>query len=211
LLALLKVRRSVGAPPKKRSGRVANPLIQLGLEFLPLVAFFVANRRLGIFGATAVFIAATFVAVAACWLLLRRVSPILLFNAALVAVFGGLTLVLHDSVFIKVKPTIDYAMFAGVLAFGLRSDRLFLRNALGMAFPDLGERAWRVLTCNWAIFFAVMAVANELVWRTASTDIWVIYRVWVPTGATLSCAILHVPYLLRADNTPVDPYDRRSR
>lgn len=187
------------APVEKRASVAANPLVQLGIEFLPLVVFFVANRLLGIFGATAVFIAATFVAVAVCWLLLRRVSPILLFNAVLVAVFGGLTLVLHDSLFIKIKPTVDYAMFAGVLAFGLLTKRLFLRNALGMAFPDLGERAWRVLTRNWAIFFTVMAAANELVWRSMPTDTWVTYRVWVPTSATLACAMLHVPYLIRAD------------
>lgn len=203
-------RKFVATPVRKLTSRTTNPLFQLSIEFLPLAAFFIANRFLGIFGATAVFVAATFLAVAACWLLLRRLSPVLLFNAALVTVFGGLTLVLHDAVFIKVKPTVDYAMFAGVLAFGLLTNRLFLRSALGMAFPDLAERAWRILTRNWTVFFAMMALANELVWRNVPTDTWVAYRVWVPTTATLVCALLHIPYLVRADTVQLTETDKRS-
>lgn len=193
--------RDVTEPaPAAAVRREPNALVLLAIEFLPLLAFFVANQPLGIFVATGVFMGATAVCLILSVLLARRVSPILLFNAVLVAVFGGLTLVLHDSVFIKVKPTVDYAMFGAVLLFGLFTDRLFLRNALGMTFSELGTRQWRVLTRNWAMFFMGMAIANEVAWRTVSTDNWVAFRTWVPMLATSLFGLAHVPYLLASED-----------
>ena len=89
-------------------------------------------------------------------------------SGGLVLVFGGLTLYFHDQRFIQMKPTLVYLMFAAVLAFGLATGRPLLQALLGAAYPGLTEAGWRKLTRNWALFFAAMAVANEVVWRSAS-------------------------------------------
>jgi intracellular septation protein len=180
--------------------KFTDDLMVMALEFLPLVVFFVMNRLSGIYQATAVFMVATAICVGVSIWLTRAVSPLLVFNTAMVAVFGGLTLVLHDSLFVKLKPTVDYAMFASVLLFGLAKDRLFLKTALGITFPGLHDLAWRVITRNWALFFFAMAIANEVVWRSTDTDTWVTYRVWVPPASTLLFGLIHIPYLMRDED-----------
>lgn len=188
--------------------KLTNDLVAMALEFFPLVVFFVTNRLSGIYQATAVFMVATAICVAVSFWLTRAISPLLIFNTAMVAAFGGLTLALHNSLFVKLKPTVDYAMFASVLLFGLAKNRLFLKTTLGFTFPDLHDRAWRIITRNWALFFLAMAIANEVVWRATGTDTWVAYRVWVPPAVTLLFGLLHIPYLLRNDDGTEESIER---
>lgn len=192
-------------PHRQEPGAGARLLIDLG----PLVVFFAANAWRGIFAATAAFMIAIAVSMIVSKLKYRHVSPLLWFSAAMVIVLGGITLWLHDETFIKIKPTIYYALVAGTLAAGLATGRNFLRLLLGTAYPGLSERGWTLLARNWAAFFAVMAVVNELVWRNSSTDFWVAFKLWGFLPATFLFALANVPMLMRhgmqLDKAKADP------
>ena len=152
---------------------------------------------LKIFVATGAFMAAMVAALVFAAIRYRYVSPLLLFSAVMVVVLGGLTIWLHNETFIKIKPTIYYALVAGLLAFGLATGRPLLKVVLGSTYPGLDEEGWRKLTRNWAIFFAIMAVVNESVWRNTSTDFWIAFKLWGAIPATLLFAIANVPMLIR--------------
>ena len=171
--------------------------MRLALDLGPLLLFFLANAKFGIFVATAIFIAAILVAMAVSFALVRHVTALQMFSAFMVIVMGGLTIWLHDETFIKLKPTIYYVFVSGLLSFGLATGRPLLKNVLGTAYPGLSEEGWRKLTRNWALFFAAMAVANEMVWRNSSTSFWVGYKLWGAIPATLLFALANVPMLMR--------------
>jgi intracellular septation protein len=173
-----------------------NPFLKIALDLGPLLVFFVANAIGGIFTATAVFMLAMAVTLGIGFAVERRLSPVALMTGALVLVFGGLTLWLSNDLFIKIKPTILYAMFAAVLLGGLVADRLLIKYVLGQTMR-LPETAWRALTWRWSAFFLVLAVANEFVWRTYTTDTWVAFKVWVVFPLTLIFALLQAPYISR--------------
>ncbi|MFZ5610197.1 MAG: septation protein A [Pseudomonadota bacterium] len=175
----------------------ANPWLKLAVEFGPLLVFFLANWKAGIFAATAAFMAAMAVAIAYTFATTRKVPPILWVNGAVVGVFGGLTLALEDALFIKLKPTIVNLLFAGALGVGLVFDRPFLKMLFGPAFPPLTDAGWRRLTINWALFFCVLAGLNEVVWRNFSTDFWVGFKVWGIMPLTLVFALSQVPVMLK--------------
>ena len=147
----------------------------LALDYGPLLLFFLTNflapvpSLLRIFYATGVFMVAMIVSMLISQLRYRHISPMLWFSGIMVVIFGGLTIWLHNETFIKIKPTIYYAVVAALLLFGLLTGRNLLKVVLGTAYPGLRERGWHLLTRNWIGFFAVMAVLNELVWRTTST------------------------------------------
>src|SRR6202044_905041 len=141
-----------------------NPLLKLALDLGPLALFFFANSRYGIFVATGAFMVAVLAALAVSYVLTRHLPIMPVVTAVIVVVFGGLTLILHDATFIKVKPTIIYALFGVGLIGGL----IFKKPLLGVVFDSLfhlTEEGWRKLTWRWAIFFFLLAVLNEIVWR----------------------------------------------
>jgi intracellular septation protein len=170
---------------------------RLAIDLGPLVIFFVVNWWSGIFAATGAFMVAIAVAMGVSKLRYRHISPILWFSGVMVLLLGGITIWLHDETFIKIKPTIYYVMVGSLLLFGLATRRNLLKLVLGSAYPGLSERGWQLLTRNWAIFFLVMAVVNELVWRTTSTDFWVGFKLWGFLPATFLFAIANVPMLMR--------------
>ena len=147
--------------------------------------------------ATVAFIIATVVAMIVSKAKLGRVSPMLWLSGGLVVVFGALTVYFRDPRFIQMKPTIVYLAFAAVLAFGLVTGRPLLEGLLGTAYPGLTGDGWRKLTRNWAVFFVVMAAANEVIWRALGWDVWVLYKLWVAIPVTLVFAGANVPMLLR--------------
>ena len=170
---------------------------RLGLDIGPLILFFAANAKFGIFVATGIFIVAILAAMMVSLALTRRVTALQLFSGVMVVVMGGLTLWLHNEAFIKIKPTIYYVFVALILGYGLMSGRQVLKSVLGSAYPGLDAVGWTKLTRNWAIFFAAMAVANEAVWRNSSTDFWIGYKLWGAIPATLLFALANVPMLMR--------------
>ena len=175
-----------------------HPGLKLVLDLGPLVAFFAANSRWGIFAATAVFMAAALTALAVAYALTRRIAVMPLVTAFVVVVFGGATLVLHDETFIKLKPTIIYVLFGTVLLGGLA----FKKPLLGMVFDsvfDLTEEGWRKLTLRWALFFFFLAALNEIVWRTQTTDFWVSFKLFGVVPLTLVFGALQYPLLVKYD------------
>jgi intracellular septation protein len=167
-------------------------LIELG----PLLVFFAGNALGGIYAGTAAFMVATLVSLAASRIRHQKVPVMLLVTGVIVMVFGGLTLFLHDETFIKLKPTIVYTMFAGLLAAGLIFKKPLLELLFGSAFT-LTEEGWRQLTFRWIAFFAAMAIVNELVWRNVTTDTWVSFKVFGFLPLTFLFALAQVPLIQR--------------
>ncbi len=181
------------ADKQEAPGAGARLLIDLG----PLVVFFAVNFWRDIFSATVAFMVAITAAMLLSKLKYKHISPMLWFSGVMVLVLGGVTVWLHDETFIKMKPTMVYLAIGGVLLFGLLTQRNLLHAVLGSAYPGLSEAGWRKLTRNWIGFFLVMAVVNEAVWRSTSTDFWVAFKLWFFLPATFLFAIANVPMLMR--------------
>jgi intracellular septation protein len=181
-------------------------LLATALELGPLLLFFAANSKWGIFIGTGVFIVATSIALP-CYRWMEGRWPIMpLVGGFFVLVFGGLTIWLQDEIFIKLKPTIVNCLFGVILGGGL----LFLRRPLlkpifGTAF-QLTEEGWRKLTVRWALFFFVLAAVNEVMWRGFSTDTWIASKMFLSFPLTLVFAFLQVPLLKRYYDGKDNPF-----
>lgn len=183
-----------------------NPLLKLALEFGPLAIFFFANsygdRWFGvatdqrIFVATGIFIAASLLSLALSKVLLNHLPRMAIINAVVVTVFGGLTLALHDDLFIKLKPTIVNSLFGCILLGGLAMGRPLLPYVLDSVL-SLTDEGWRKLTLRWGLFFFVLAAVNEIVWRSFSTDFWVGFKVWGIMPLTIAFALSQTPLILK--------------
>ena len=175
-----------------------NPGLKLALDIGPLILFFVVNAKAGIFAATAAFMAAVVVALVVSYVLIRRFPVMTVVSAVIVMVFGGLTIFLHDDTFIKMKPTLIYLLFAGVLGGGLLLRKPLLSIVFDSVF-HLTDEGWRKLTIRWAVFFLVMAVLNEIVWRTQSTDFWVSFKLFGFVPLTFVFALAQLPLMKKHD------------
>jgi intracellular septation protein len=194
-----------------RAEEKVSPLLKMVLELGPLVVFFFANARgewlaaqfpvlaeLGgpIFIATGLFMAATAIALAVSWVLTRTLPMMPLISGVVVFVFGALTLWLQNDTFIKMKPTIVNTLFGVILLCGL----LFGKSLLGYVFHAafrLTDEGWRKLTLRWGLFFLVLAVMNEVVWRSFSTDFWVAIKVWGTMPITVLFTLSQMPLIMR--------------
>ena len=180
----------------------AKLLIDLG----PLLVFFLVNflapvpSVMKIFVATGAFMIAMVAAMLFSAIRYRRISPLLWFSGIMVVILGGLTIWLHDETFIKMKPTIIYVMFGGLLLGGLWLNKPLLAIVFDSVF-DLTPEGWRKLTLRWATFFLALAVLNEIVWRTQSTDFWVSFKVFGVLPLTFIFAGLQFPLLQKYATT----------
>jgi intracellular septation protein len=178
-------------------------LRKLAIELGPLLVFFGTNAAAGIYAGTAAFMAATLISLLAAWFSYHKLPIMPIVSGVIVLVFGGLTLYLRDETFIKLKPTIVYTMFAALLVAGLLWKKPMLELLFGPVFT-LTEEGWRKLTIRWALFFAVMAVVNELVWRNVSTDAWVSFKAFGFLPLTFLFAIAQVPLMQRHGQEPTE-------
>lgn len=178
--------------PKKH----LSPLPKLLLDLGPLLLFFFANSWGGIYFATGAFMVAILVTLGISYYLIRRLPVMPIVTAVIVMVFGALTLYLHNDTFIKLKPTIIYVMFAVVLFVGLILKRPLFQVVLDGAF-HMTEEGWKKFTLNWAIFFLVMAVVNEFVWRSFTTDQWVAFKTFGFLPLTLLFAVSQAPLMAK--------------
>jgi intracellular septation protein len=201
------------AKPKQIEPQGASKLL---IDLGPLLVFFFVNflapvpAVMKIFVATGAFMIAVIAAMLFSAIRYRSISPLLWFSGAMVVILGGLTIWLHNEVFIKMKPTIYYLLVAGLLGFGLATDRPLLQRVLGSAYPGLDEGGWKKLTRNWAIFFVGMAVLNEAVWRNSTTSFWIGFKIWGAIPLTFLFAAANIPMLLKhglmkEEAEPVEP------
>ena len=179
----------------------SNTGLRLATDLGPLLAFLVTYWLSGVFVATGVFMAAIVAAVVVSKWKLGHVSPLLWFSAIMVVVLGGLTLWLHDETFIKVKPTIYYALVAALLSFGWLTKRPLLKSVLGNAYPELRDEGWHKLGRNFALFFVFMALLNEAVWRSTSTGFWLGFKLWGAFPLTLAFGLANLPMILKHSAT----------
>lgn len=171
------------------------------IEYGPLGVFFIAYLKFDLLTATGALMGATVIALAVSYIMERRVPMVLVVTAVVVLVFGGLTLYLDDERFIKMKPTIVQALFAVVLLGGLMLRKPLLKPLLSAAW-QLTDRGWDLLTLRFGLFFAVMAVINEVVWRTQSTDFWVNYKIFGALALTFVFTASQARLIMRCQ---VDP------
>ena len=165
-------------------------------DYGPLLAFFIAYSFYDLLTATAALMAATAVALVLALAVERRVPMLPLITAAVVGIFGGLTLYFNDEIFIKMKPTIVQTLMSAILLGGLAFGKPLLKPLMNATWP-MDEIGWRRLTFRFAIFFAAMAVLNEIVWRTQSTDTWVTFKVFGLLGLTFLFGMCQMPLLNR--------------
>jgi intracellular septation protein len=178
-----------------------HPLLKLVLEMGPLVLFFLANQRAGIFFATGLFVAATLTSLAICYMQVGKLPTMPLVSGVVIVVFGGLTLALQDELFIKLKPTIVNTLFGVILLGGLYFQKPLLALVLDSMF-HLDDEGWSKLTLRWALFFFVLAALNEIVWRTQTTDFWVSFKVFGIMPLTVAFALAQTPLILRHEAKP---------
>lgn len=171
-------------------------LQKLALEMGPLVLFFIVNAKFGIFPATGVLMAAVLIALAASYMLFRRLPIMPVVTASAVTVFGGLTFYFDSDLFIKLKPTIVNSLFGAALLGGLAFGKPLLPVVLD-SMLHLTEEGWRKLTLRWGVFFFVLAAINEIVWRTQTTDFWVSFKVFGVMPLTMLFAISQAPLIMR--------------
>ena len=175
--------------------RDVNPVLKFLLELGPLIIFFIIYGRIkdkvfSIFGvdyqgfiiATGVFIPILLLSILVLWILSGKIAKMQLITALLVVIFGGLTIWFNDDRFFKMKPTIIYLLFGGILSFGLLREKSYLEYVMEDMLP-LERIGWMILTKRVAIFFLSLALLNELIWRNMSTDSWVNFKTFGLTGA----------------------------
>ena len=165
-----------------------NPMLKLGLEIGPIVLFFagfrffkdrtfhiLGNDYSGFIVMTAIFVVLIMATTAILWKLTGHLSKMQLMTLVLVIVMGGLSVWLNDERFIKMKPTLLYLAFGGLLGIGLLRGQSYLKLVMEEALPMQAE-GWMILTRRLCAFFLALALANEVVWRTLSTEAWVNFK-----------------------------------
>ncbi|MEM1370616.1 MAG: septation protein A [Pseudomonadota bacterium] len=192
------------ASPTEEKLSDSQQLSKLALEFGPLVVFFIVNSYHGIFVGTGAFMVATVAALATSKVLFGKIPLMPLISGCFIIVFGALTLFFENDTFIKMKPTIVNTMFATALFGGLFFGVSLLRYLFNEVF-DLTAEGWRLLTFRWACFFVVLAVLNEIVWRSFSNDFWIGFKIFGVMPLTLVFALFQMPLLKKYDANAATP------
>lgn len=170
------------------SNKNIQPWVKTALEMGPVILFFIFYSKLknneyvllgetyeGFIVATALFIPVLLIATAILYFLTGKLSKMQVFTAVLVVVFGGLGIWFNDEKFFKMKPTMIYLLFGGILGFGLFKGQSYLQVVMDGALP-MSRDGWMILTKRFMYFFFGLALANEIIWRSLSTDIWVNFK-----------------------------------
>jgi len=169
-------------------------------DFLPLIVFFgvfkTSDAQNPLIDATIYLVGATIIAVIISYILTKKVAKVALFSAAILGFFGGLTILLKDDIFIKLKPTIINLLFAIILFVGHYYKKPFLSYLLGEKIR-MSVKAWLTLSFRWAIYFVVLAILNEIIWRNFSTDFWVQFKVFGMLPISFIFTFSQLPFMIK--------------
>jgi intracellular septation protein len=191
------------AQPRRKA---LNPILKFALELGPLALFFIVYSRVGIFAATGILMASVLVTLGVSYAMLRRIPIMPLVTAVIVLIFGSLTIIFHDETLIKIKPTALYILFGAALFVGLWLKKPLLKILFDGAL-HVTDEGWRKLTWRWAFFFLVLAVLNEIVWRTQTTDLWVKFKTFGFLPLTLLFALAQAPLMMKYETKDEGPGD----
>lgn len=172
------------------------PSLRFALDFGPLAAFFIGYRTYGLMIATTLLMVLTIGSLAYTYAKEKKLAPLPMLTGLMVALLGGLTLVLQDEQFIKMKPTFVNTLFSATLLGGLIFKKPLLKWALGYVIM-LEERGWFLLSLRWGIFFGFLAALNEYIWRNYPTEFWVNFKVFGMLVLTLIFTLLQLPLMKR--------------
>ena len=172
------------------------PLIKFAADFGPLLIFFVIyfNGENNLKSAIPPFIIATLIALIVIYILEKKIPMVPLVSGVLITLFGGLTLYFDNKIFFFMKPTIINLLFASVLFFGKYFTekpllKIFFQNSI-----NLQDEGWKKLNYRWIGFFVLVAILNEVVWRTQSEAFWINFKVW---------GLLPISFLFAASQYPL--------
>jgi intracellular septation protein len=164
------------------------------LEMGPLILFFVVNYFYGIFAGTAILVVSTIISLIVSKLLYKSIPMLAAFGCVAVVLFGSLTLIFDNDLFIKIKPTVVSLIIAGILLLG----KVMGKNPLALVMQSsitLEEEGWTKLTWLWVFMFIVMAIANEIAWRNLTTDQWVSFKAFGIPVLSVFFGLLSLPIL----------------
>lgn len=167
---------------------------RLILDFSPLLVFFLGYRFAGLLAATMALIACTLLSLAVTYCVERRIAVMPLVSGIAVTLLGGLTLLLKDETYIKIKPTLVYLLFSGVLLGGLYFRKVVLKSFLSDAI-QINDEGWRKLSLRWGMFFMFLAVLNEIIWRNFPTSFWVSFKVFGMFSLTMAFTVSQIPLI----------------
>jgi intracellular septation protein len=171
-------------------------MIKFLSEFGPLIAFFVGYKYGGIQGATLYMVITSVISVAICYLVYRKVQPFALVSSGLLITTGLITIFTGNAMFIKVKPTILYVIFGFVFLISAIRNKPFMKYLLSGTI-SLKEESWNVLSYRFTIFFFLMAIINEIVWRNFEEIIWVKFKVFGAVPITVVFILIHIPFVIK--------------
>ena len=170
------------------------PIYKILIDIGPLAVFFIFYTRSGLQASILPLMIATVIAVLFSYILEKKIPIMPTVGAGIVLIFGGLTIYFDNEVFIKMKPTIINLVFAVILYGGMLIKKTLLKILLGAALK-LEDEGWRILTYRWIGFFIALAILNEIVWRTQSTDIWVNFKVFAILPITFIFTMTQFPLI----------------
>ncbi|MBL0318110.1 MAG: septation protein IspZ [Alphaproteobacteria bacterium] len=176
-------------------------LVRVFNDFAPLVGFFIAYKFYGMMAATGVVLVLSIIAMGLSYWIERKIPVMVVASTLIVLVLGAITLLSGDTSFIKMKPTILYGSFALALGIGLLKGKGLISYILRQAV-ELPDQAWLILSKRWMVFFALMAIANECVWRTMSESAWVQFKVFGLLGLTFAFMLSQIPFIYRHQLQP---------
>lgn len=179
-------------------------VIKLLIELGPIIVFFYANGEYsdengagGIIPATKIFMVAMAISMICSKIFLKKIAMMLWVSAALVSIFGGLTIYFDSEIFIKLKPTILYSLFAITLLGGYAVGKPFIKNLMEAGFPPIEDIAWMKMSRNWGLFFLGCAILNEILWRNLNNADWIAAKLWVFMPLSFIFAIAQMPIVLK--------------
>ncbi len=194
------------------SNKKVSPVIKGLLEYGPVVVFFLTyiffketvltmggQEYTGFVLATMVFVPLLFATTVLGYVLTGEVAKMQVLTLVLVVIFGGMTIFFNDEKFFKMKPTLVYILFGGTLAFGLMRGKSYLSSVMSQ-MVSMEHEGWMILTRRITVFFFALAVLNELIWRTQTTQVWVYFKTFGLTLALLAFLASQYKVLVRYGN-----------